>query len=300
MDIRSETVADYAAITALNFRAFQQYGPALIPTYQRQRGGYDPALSLVADADGEIVGHVLFTPERMRLMGEDIRIVILSPIAVAPGRQKGGIGGALIEAGHALAREKGYALSVLVGHPTYYPRFGYRQHAYGASALHMWSEAATPLLTRPVAESDLSAVMALWRAQENDADFALEPRAEMADWLSPNPAVRALVYARDGQVVGYSRAHGLQGNHPRYFLARDAETAKAMAWHLAGAGAMMSLPVHPSAPWAEALGGAQVGTFDAAMACPLAASPFDDYEAAVKAGSRTAGRVIWGTAFDVE
>jgi predicted N-acetyltransferase YhbS len=300
LQIRSETVADYAAITALNIRAFQQYGPGLIPTYQRQRSSFDPALSLVAEEDGEIVGHVLFTPERMRLMGEDVRIVILSPLAVAPSCQKRGIGAALIEAGHALAREKGYALSVLVGHPTYYPRFGYRQHAYGSSSLHLWSSATTPLLSRPFEERDLPSVMTLWRAQEQNADFALEPRAEMADWLSPNPAVRSLVYERDGQVIGYSRAHGLQGNHPRYFLAQDAEAAQAMAWHLAGEGAMMSLPVHPSAPWADALGGAHGGTFDAAMACPLAASPFDEYEAAVKAGSRAAGRVIWGTAFDVE
>lgn len=52
--------------------------------------------------------------------------LILAPLAVAPDRQGRGIGGALIRAAHTAAEQAGYSLIVLVGHPTYYPRFGYR------------------------------------------------------------------------------------------------------------------------------------------------------------------------------
>lgn len=52
--------------------------------------------------------------------------LILAPLAVAPDRQGRGIGGALIRAAHTAAEQAGYLLIVLVGHPTYYPRFGYR------------------------------------------------------------------------------------------------------------------------------------------------------------------------------
>ena len=52
--------------------------------------------------------------------------LILAPLAVTPDRQGRGIGGALIRAAHTAAEQAGYSLIVLVGHPTYYPRFGYR------------------------------------------------------------------------------------------------------------------------------------------------------------------------------
>ena len=299
MNVRPELPSDYANIARTTIRAFgERLAEAQIIALLRQRCDYDPALSLVAEEHGEIVGHILFTPCHLRLMGETVRAVILAPVSVDPAWQKQGIGGALIEAGHAIAREKGAALSLLIGHPTYYPRFGYRTNAYGGGALGTWSAKADALVSRPLAEADLPRLHELWLMQEGDVDFAIEPTSEMVDWLSPNPAVRATVYERDGRVVGYSRAHGLKANNPAYFLAEDVAAARSMIWMLAGGGAMVSLPIHPASSWAQELGPAGVEAWEPAMVCPLADSPFEEYERQVKAGARPAGRLIWGTAFD--
>ena len=88
----------------------------------RKSLGYVPELELVAEQDGKIVGHIMLTT--IRIGGTEQ--LILAPLAVAPDCQKRGIGGALIQKAHATARKSGYSLILLVGHPTYYPRFGYR------------------------------------------------------------------------------------------------------------------------------------------------------------------------------
>ena len=89
----------------------------------RKSDAFIPELSLVA-MDGErIVGHIMFT----RIDLGDILAVTLAPLAVHPDYQKKGIGTLLIEEGHRVAKNLGYEFSVLVGHETYYPRFGYRR-----------------------------------------------------------------------------------------------------------------------------------------------------------------------------
>lgn len=88
----------------------------------RQSAGYVPELEFVAEQDGRIVGHIMLTKIRIG----NAEQLILAPLAVAPDRQRTGIGGALIEKAHKTAQKSGYSLVILVGHPTYYPRFGYR------------------------------------------------------------------------------------------------------------------------------------------------------------------------------
>ena len=88
----------------------------------RQSAGYVPELELIAEQDEIIVGHIMLTKIRIG----NTEQLILAPLAVAPDRQGRGIGGALIRAAHTAAEQAGYSLIVLVGHPTYYPRFGYR------------------------------------------------------------------------------------------------------------------------------------------------------------------------------
>jgi hypothetical protein len=61
----------------------------------------------------------------------------------------------------------------------------------------------------------------------------------------------------------------------------------------------MDLPIHPGSALAGVFGPSQATSWDAAMACPLAPSPFDDYYAQVKNGARPAGRITWPTSFDV-
>lgn len=92
----------------------------------RSSAAFVPELSLVAETAGEIVGHILFTRAVIRQGARQRETLALAPLAVAPDYQVKGIGGRLIEAGHRAARELGFESALLVGHPGYYPRFGYR------------------------------------------------------------------------------------------------------------------------------------------------------------------------------
>ena len=303
--IRPETIRDYPALAALHAHAFgERPAEALIVALHRQRPAFDPGLSLVAELNGRVLGHALFSPQTVRLLGQDVRAVCLAPIAVDPSAQRQGIGGQLIAAGHTIAREKGYALSFLLGHTSYYPRHGYLTRAYGASSLSLPTAGlpAPDLAARAPHEADIAALRALWRQAEADVDFALDPGGELLDWLSPNPAIAATVFLDGQELAGYTRVHAAAPAQPRTFLARDAGVARRMAAHLAAQARAgeMTLPLHPASAGAVELGGAECRAWDAAMACPLQPSPFDAYYAEVAAGARAPGRVTWPVLFDLE
>jgi predicted N-acetyltransferase YhbS len=309
LDVRPETPADYAAIADVNARAFaNSAAEPMIVALQRARPGYDPELSLVAELDGNIVGHVTFFPERMTMLGESLPVVNLAPIAIHPAFQRQGIGGALIEAGHTATRAKGHVLSVLLGHPSYYPRFGYRMHAYGVvrgKATVRAAELPDGLHAGPLTADDCASLHDLWRAGESQVDFAFDPGADLLAWVSPNPLIHATVYHEWGKNVGFVRVDSLAKLAPRIFLARDAGIARAMAAHLVVESGMqngdaeMDLPIHPNSALAEVFGPTHVETWDAAMACSLAPSPFDEYYAQVQNGTRPAGCITWPTSFDL-
>jgi len=124
--IRSERPGDYHAIAQVNALAFQASGEPALVALLRATAPFDPDLSLVAVVDGEVVGHALFVAREMRIGGETVLAAELAPLAVRPDHQRSGIGGALLAEGHRRARAKGCALAYLLGHPSYYPRFGYR------------------------------------------------------------------------------------------------------------------------------------------------------------------------------
>jgi putative acetyltransferase len=120
--IRTETAADVDAIHQVVVAAFPTPGEADLVAKLR-RNGHLP-VSLVADADGHIVGHVGFSPvELAGLPG----VLGLAPVAVAPDQQRTGIGSALIRAGLALCREQHCPLVVVLGEPEYYHRFGFER-----------------------------------------------------------------------------------------------------------------------------------------------------------------------------
>ncbi|HEY0069989.1 MAG TPA: N-acetyltransferase, partial [Chloroflexia bacterium] len=183
--IRPETVNDYAAIAEVNVQAFDhRAAEALIVTLLRNRPQFDHELSLVAEEDGRILGHVLFSPYSIQVLGESVSVVNLAPIAVHPAYQKQGIGGRLIHEGHEIARAKGYKFSFLVGHPTYYPRLGYKVRAYGNSSLKLptTSDPFASLLAEHVGLSvrgpearDVPSRHALWSHEERVVDFSLDP-----------------------------------------------------------------------------------------------------------------------------
>lgn len=308
--IRPESVVDYAEVCNLHALAFgNRTGEPLVVTLQRQTRAFDPQLSLVAEIDGRIVGHALFSPYQMRLLDQAVPTVNLAPIAVDPAYQGQGIGGRLIAEGHALAAARGYMISILLGHVSYYPRFGYQTHAFGLShlafSLNTHTAGSDLLEMRGPTSEDLPALGELWLREEQRVDMALEPGRDLLDWLSPHPAIHATVYIRDHEIAGYTRIHEDEPTRPRVFLARDAEAARAMLATLAKEQAHTSsevlyiLPLHPFSASTASLGEAKSTPWAAAMACELAPSPLPDYLAAIREKHRPVGRPIWPVAFDL-
>lgn len=111
-----------------------------------------PLLSLVAATDGQVVGHILFTAVRIQDAPRTVPAVILAPLAVHPSHQNQGIGGWLIEEGLRQLKASGVELVFVLGHPGYYPRYGF------ASAGTQGLEAPYPI---PPENSDAWMVQAL-------------------------------------------------------------------------------------------------------------------------------------------
>jgi putative acetyltransferase len=123
--VRPETPADQAAIRAVNEQAFGKPNEANLVDALRVSPAFIPDLSLVIVLDGQAVAHVLFSRVTIEGDGEPVEVLALAPVAVRPEWQRRGIGSRLIGAGLERARALGYRAVVLIGHPTYYPRFGF-------------------------------------------------------------------------------------------------------------------------------------------------------------------------------
>lgn len=123
MLIRAETEADRLAVHALITSAFESSSEAQLVDALRRDAR--PVVSLVAEDDSEIVGYIMFSP--VALSGHsDIKVMGLAPMAVTPERQRQGVGSALVRAGLERCRQLGCGAVVVLGHPEYYPRFGFR------------------------------------------------------------------------------------------------------------------------------------------------------------------------------
>ena len=123
--IRAETVADLSAIHEVNAHAFGRQGEAQLVDALRASESFLRELSLVAVSNGRVVGHVLFTRIHIRTPDRNVPALALAPLAVHPVCQSQGIGSALVRRGLDDARSLGHAIIVVVGHPKYYPRFGF-------------------------------------------------------------------------------------------------------------------------------------------------------------------------------
>jgi putative acetyltransferase len=121
--IRPEQPNDRAAIHSVVKQAFQEaFGStAEAKLVDKLRINGKAAVSLVAVEEHQIVGHILFSEVTLG----DATIIGLAPVAVLPSRQKQGIGALLINAGFEACRNAGYTAIVVLGHPEYYPRFGF-------------------------------------------------------------------------------------------------------------------------------------------------------------------------------
>ncbi|MGH8906330.1 MAG: GNAT family N-acetyltransferase [Egibacteraceae bacterium] len=124
MRVRAEGGRDIAAIAAVHEAAFGSEAEAVLVAALRASAGWIPELSLVAEADGQVVGHVLLT--RIDIVGtRPGEALALAPIGVMPGWQRRGIGARLVRQALAEAAALGHQLTVVLGHPAYYPRFGF-------------------------------------------------------------------------------------------------------------------------------------------------------------------------------
>jgi len=125
MIVRPERDGDQAEIFAVHAAAFGQPAEARLVDALRSTPEWIPELSLVAEDDGVIVGHVLFTRMRVRDGKAVHDALALAPVGVRPHLQNRSIGSQLIREGLERARRAGHGVVILLGHPTYYPRFGF-------------------------------------------------------------------------------------------------------------------------------------------------------------------------------
>jgi len=123
--IRQECEADHDSVYEVVRSAFETMEMASgdeqdLVNRLRKSTAFIPELSLVAELDGQIIGHIMFT----KMTVGDHPALTLAPVAVLPEYQKQGIGAKLIVEGHRIARKLGHSIIILVVHTDYYPRCG--------------------------------------------------------------------------------------------------------------------------------------------------------------------------------
>lgn len=128
--IRQEKPEDYNSVAMLIENAFRterfsDHQEQFLVDRLRKSTEFIPELSMVAEINNVVVGHILLTKIAINNDSNSYESLALAPVSVTPIHQKKGIGGVLINAAHSKAKELGFTSIVLLGHDTYYPKFGY-------------------------------------------------------------------------------------------------------------------------------------------------------------------------------
>ncbi len=159
IDIREETVEDIPAIRVINERAFEQ--PAEANVVDKLRETCPGFLSFVAVLNGQVVGHILFTPAVIDGNGIPVQGMGLAPVAVLPELQNRGIGSELNRRGIEILRKMDVPFVIVLGHAEYYPRFGFEK-ASRYSIISQWEgipdEAFMILILNPKAMEGVSGI----------------------------------------------------------------------------------------------------------------------------------------------
>lgn len=322
--IRHEDWRDYPRISELHAEAFD-YKPAMgevaLVDALRRRRLHAPQLSLVAKTEGRVVGHAMFSLYEARIGGARVRASILAPVAVAQEFRGQGVASALIEEGHRVLEEMGVKVGLVLGHPGYYPRFGYRTGMFGTCRLRVARGAveAAGLEVRRVKKEDIPALREMWELWHGDVDLALAAGDDVADWISPDQRFRAVVLERNGEMRGFVKYRVDRPQAPELVLAQDGAAMREVLGHLAAIGAAgrlgaaeplaaepLSLPLHPASRAVLELlpvpYEAETSVWDAGMLRLFGGAAFEAGEAYIKEvteGTRLPGLVIWPSAFDV-
>lgn len=137
IQIRQETSEDYKTVFDLIEQAFlkepmSDHQEQFLVERLRKSADFIPELSLVAEVENQVVGHIILSKIEIKNASDSYPSLALAPVSVLPRFHKKGIGGLLIKKAHEVAKELGFTSVILLGHDTYYPRFGYQQaHTFG-------------------------------------------------------------------------------------------------------------------------------------------------------------------------
>ena len=126
INLRPETNKDFASIAWVNDLAFKRKAEGKLINELRKLDNFDSRLSIVAEVDGEIIGHILFTPVAIINDGKDYKTLTLAPMSIIPDFQNRSVGKLLVIYGLQIAKEAGYESVVVLGHPSYYPKLGFK------------------------------------------------------------------------------------------------------------------------------------------------------------------------------
>lgn len=130
--IRQEQKTDYQQVRSVIKSAFEDLAISdktehLLVERLRDSEAFVPDLSIVAEIEGKIIGHILISRVKINNAQSSFDALSLAPVSVLPEYQNKGVGSMLIVHAHKVAREAGHKAIVLVGHQDFYPKFGYLQ-----------------------------------------------------------------------------------------------------------------------------------------------------------------------------
>jgi len=136
--IRQEIPTDYPIVFNLVEEAFRtmkysnQTEHFLVEKLRKNEDIFIPELSLIAELEGKIVGHILLSKIHIKDNENIFELLSLAPVSVLPAFHKKGIGSQLVRESHRIAKSLGHTSVLLIGHKDYYPRFGYQPaHLFG-------------------------------------------------------------------------------------------------------------------------------------------------------------------------
>lgn len=123
--IRTERKEDYSRITEVIDLAFMQKQEGRLVEKLRKNPDFIPELSLVAEFENQIVGHILFFPIEIKSTNVQFPSLALAPMSVVPEYRRKGVGKRLVSEGLKRAKRMGFKSVIVLGHSEYYPKFGF-------------------------------------------------------------------------------------------------------------------------------------------------------------------------------